>query len=44
LVFDLKCTAETDLGLKSFMLGTYRYMAMAMGVTAITAFLTGQYL
>jgi len=37
-------SAETDLGLKSFMLGTYRYMAMAMGVTAITAFLTGQYL
>ena len=35
-------SAETDLGLKSFMLGTYRYMAMAMGVTAIVAFLVGQ--
>ena len=27
-----------DLGLRSFMLGTYRYMAMAMGVTAIVAY------
>ena len=27
-------SAETDLGLKNFMLGTYRYMAMAMAVTA----------
>jgi len=35
-------SAETDLGLKSFMLGTYRYMAMAMGVTAVVAFLVGQ--
>ena len=35
-------SAETDLGLKSFMLGTYRYMAMAMGVTATVAFLVGQ--
>lgn len=35
-------SAETDLGLKSFMLGTYRYMAMAMGVTAIVAFVVGQ--
>ncbi|WP_026942649.1 Bax inhibitor-1/YccA family protein [Hellea balneolensis] len=34
--------AETDIGLKSFMLGTYRYMAMAMGVTATVAFLVGQ--
>ena len=25
---------EIDLGLKSFMLGTYRYMALAMAVTA----------
>lgn len=37
-------SAETDLGLKSFMLGTYRYMAMAMAVTAGMAYLTGQYL
>ena len=36
--------AETDLGLRSFMLGTYRYMAMAMAVTAVVAYLTGQYL
>ena len=35
-------SGETDLGLKSFMLGTYRYMAMAMGVTAIVAFVVGQ--
>ena len=26
--------AETDLGLRDFMVGTYRYMAMAMAVTA----------
>lgn len=35
-------SAETDLGLKSFMLGTYRYMAMAMAVTAGVAFFVGQ--
>jgi len=35
-------SGETDLGLKSFMLGTYRYMAMAMGVTSIVAFIVGQ--
>ncbi len=35
---------ETDLGLKTFMLGTYRYMAMAMTVTASVAYLFGQYL
>lgn len=35
-------SGETDLGLKSFMLGTYRYMAMAMGVTAIVAYVVGQ--
>lgn len=34
--------AETDLGLRSFMLGTYRYMAMAMAVTAGVAFFVGQ--
>ena len=32
-------TGEIDLGLKSFMLGTYRYMALAMAVTASVAFL-----
>ncbi len=37
-------TQETDLGLRSFMLGTYRYMAMAMAVTATVAFFFGQYL
>jgi len=37
-------SADTDLGLKSFMLGTYRYMAMAMAVTASVAFFFGQYL
>lgn len=36
--------AETDLGLRSFMLGTYRYMAMAMAVTATVAYLTSLYL
>lgn len=35
-------SAPTDLGLRSFMLGTYRYMAMAMAVTATVAFFTGQ--
>lgn len=35
-------SGETDLGLKSFMLGTYRYMAMAMGVTSVVAFIVGQ--
>ncbi|MEP3654188.1 MAG: Bax inhibitor-1/YccA family protein [Litorimonas sp.] len=34
--------ATTDLGLRTFLLGTYRYMAMAMAVTATVAFLTGQ--
>jgi len=29
---------ETDLGLRDFMLGTYRYMAMAMAVTAAVAY------
>lgn len=36
--------ASTDLGLKSFMLGTYRYMMMAMGVTAVVAYFFGQYM
>ncbi len=35
--------ADTELGLKSFMLGTYRWMALAMGVTATTAYLFGTY-
>ena len=34
--------AQTDLGLRTFLLGTYRYMAMAMAVTATVAFFTGQ--
>jgi len=33
---------QTDLGLRTFLLGTYRYMAMAMAVTATVAFFTGQ--
>jgi len=37
-------SAQTDLGLRDFMLGTYRYMAMAMGVTATVAYFFGQYL
>lgn len=36
--------AEMDLGLRRFMLGTYRYMAMAMAVTATVAFFFGQFL
>lgn len=35
---------DTEVGLKSFMLGTYRWMAMAMLVTAAVAFFFGQYL
>jgi len=35
-------SAQVDLGLKNFMLGTYRYMAMAMAVTAGVAFFGGQ--
>jgi FtsH-binding integral membrane protein len=34
--------AGTDVGLRDFMLGTYRYMAMAMAVTAGTAYFVGQ--
>ena len=37
-------TPEMDLGLRDFMLGTYRYMAMAMGVTATVAYFFGQFL
>lgn len=33
---------ETDIGLRNFMLGTYRYMAAAMAVTAGVAYLGGQ--
>lgn len=36
--------AQTDVGLKNFMLGTYRYMMMAMAVTASVAYFFGQYL
>ena len=35
-------SAQVDLGLKNFMLGTYRYMAMAMAVTAGVAYFGGQ--
>jgi FtsH-binding integral membrane protein len=35
--------AETDVGLKSFMLGTYRYMAMAMLVTAAVAYVSAPF-
>lgn len=35
-------TDETDVGLRSFMLGTYRYMAAAMAVTAGVAYFGGQ--
>lgn len=34
--------AQTDMGLRTFLLGTYRYMAMAMAVTATVAYFTGQ--
>jgi FtsH-binding integral membrane protein len=33
---------QTDTGLAEFLKGTYRYMAMAMAVTATVAFFTGQ--
>lgn len=33
---------DTDVGLKSFMLGTYRWMALAMAVTATVAYMVGQ--
>jgi len=32
-----------DLGLRSFLLGTYRYMGMAMAVTALVAYFFGQF-
>lgn len=35
-------TAPTDAGLASFLKGTYRHMAMAMAVTALVAYFTGQ--
>ena len=35
---------EMDVGLRGFMLGTYRWMAMAMGVTAVVAYFFGQYM
>jgi len=34
--------APTDIGLANFLKGTYRYMAMAMAVTATVAYLTAQ--
>ncbi len=39
---NLASGAQTDVGLRDFMLGTYRYMAMAMLVTAGVAFYGGQ--
>lgn len=36
--------ADTDLGLKTFMLGTYRWMALAMLVTAGTAYFFGTFI
>jgi len=36
--------SSTDVGLRNFMLGTYRYMAMAMGVAGIVAYFFAQYL
>ncbi len=35
--------ANTDIGLRNFMLGTYRYMAMAMAVTAAVAYFGAPY-
>ena len=34
---------ETDIGLRNFMVGTYRYMAMAMAVAAAVSYLLSQY-
>lgn len=34
--------APTDVGLQNFLRGTYRHMAMAMAVTAVVAWFTGQ--
>ena len=36
-------TGETDIGLRNFLLGTYRYMAMAMAVAAGVAYFGAQY-
>jgi len=36
--------AETDVGLKNFMVGTYRYMAMAMAFAAAVAYFGAQFL
>jgi len=35
-------SAPTDVGLATFLKGTYRHMAAAMGVTSVVAWLTGQ--
>ncbi|MEE9273214.1 MAG: Bax inhibitor-1 family protein [Robiginitomaculum sp.] len=35
---------EMDLGLRSFMLGTYKYMIMAMGVSGLVALLVAKFL
>ena len=34
-------SAPMDLGLRDFMLGTYRWMAVAMGVSGVTAYFVG---
>jgi len=36
--------SEMDLGLRSFMLGTYKYMIAAMGVSGLVAFLVAKYM
>lgn len=36
-------SANTDIGLRNFMLGTYRYMVMAMIVSAVVAYGFGMY-
>ncbi len=39
----LSQSADVDLGLRSFMLGTYRYMVAAMAVSTIVAWLFGKF-
>ncbi len=36
-------SAEVDLGLRNFMLGTYKYMVAAMGVSALVAWFFGKH-
>jgi len=37
-------TSETDIGLRSFLLGTYRYMAIAMAFAAAVSYFGSQYI